>query len=146
MAAISGASRQRPCIPLRRIFVTGLLAIVAAALANTVVRFITVSLFSIEAAFGPLQRMTPIVFTVIGVLGGVIVFAVLSRIVQRPVRVFRIVALVVLVVSLIPDVLLFFADATMIPGLTVPGVVALMVMHGVAWAITVSLLARLERS
>lgn len=145
MTATSAASLQRTRIPLSRIFVAGVLAIIAAALANTLVRFITVSLFSIDPAFGPLQLMTPIVFTAIGVLGGVIVFAILSRTVQYPMRVFRIVALVVVLVSLIPDVLLFLADSTMIPGLTVPGVIGLIVMHVVAWAITVSLLSRLER-
>jgi hypothetical protein len=109
-----------------------------------VVRFITVTLFSIDPAFGPLQLMTPIIFTAIGVLGGVIVFAILSRTVRQPVHVFRIVALVVLLVSLTPDVLLFLADSRMIPGLTVPGVIALMVMHVVAWAITIRLLSPLE--
>lgn len=146
MAATSAAPPQSTRIPFNRIFITGLLAIVAAALANTVVRFITVMLFGIDPAFGPLQLMTPIMFTVIGVLGGVIVFAILSRTVQRPVHAFRIVALGVLLVSLIPDVLLFFADATLIPGITVPGILALMVMHFVSWAITVGFLSPLERA
>src|SRR3712207_6423439 len=110
MASVSGTSSRGERIPRARIIATGLLAIIASALANTIVRFITVALFSIDPAFGPLQLMTPIVFTLIGVLAGVIVFAILSRTVRRPVRVFRTVALVALLVSLIPDVLLFFAD------------------------------------
>jgi len=146
MVTTSAASLQGTHIPLSRIFIAGLLAIIASSLANTVVRFITVMLFSIDPVFGPLQLMTPIVFTVIGVLGGVIVFAILSRTVQRPMRVFQIVALVVLLVSLIPNILLFFANSMLIPGLTVPGIIALIVMHFVAWAITVGLLSPLEHT
>lgn len=51
-----------------------------------------------------------------------------------------------LLVSLTPDVLLFLADSTMVPGLTLPGIIALIVMHFVAWAIMGGLLSPLERS
>ena len=75
--------------------------------------------------------MRPVIgFTVVGVLGAVIVFALVARFARRPVRLFRRIALVVLLLSLVPDLSLLtsspYADTT------VQSVLVLMLMHVVA--------------
>jgi hypothetical protein len=75
--------------------------------------------------------------TVIGAVGAAIVFAVIGLFARRPVRVFRIIAAVVLVLS--------FAMPATVPGLPVAMRLSLAVMHIVAWAVSVWLLTKLAR-
>ena len=92
----------------------------------------------------PLTLVVPIVFTLIGVLGAVIVYAVIGRFSRQPVRLFRRVALVTLVVWLIPDILMLITGFN--PGTTAANVAVLILMHVVAWAIAVGMLTRLART
>ena len=72
----------------------------------------------------------------------VIVFALIARFSRRPIRLFRTVALIVLLVSLLPDIGLLAAGT---PGATPLSIGVLMLMHVVAWAISVAMLTRLTR-
>jgi hypothetical protein len=91
-----------------------------------------------------LTVMPPVIFTIVGVLGAVIVYAVIGRFSRQPVRLFRRVALVTLVVSFIPDILMLITGFN--PGTTAANVAVLILMHVVAWAITVGMLTRLART
>ena len=77
------------------------------------------------------------------VLGATIVYAVVGRFSRRPVTLFRQIALVTLVVSLIPDLLLLGGG---MPGASIATVAPLIAMHVVAWAIAVRLLTTLARA
>jgi hypothetical protein len=116
----------------------GALAIAASIVANLMIRIIFVNLLGIGQDFPPLGWGPPIIFTIMGVLGAVIVFAVIARFAKRPIRLFRIIALVVLVLSLLPDLMLLSANA--MPGTSLGSVIALMLMHVAAGAITIWLL------
>ncbi len=138
-ATTTSQSAARPA--LSRLLWVGPLAIIAATLANVVLQQFAVAVLNPDPAFLPLTLMPPIIFTVVGVLGAVVVYAVLGRFSRQPVHLFRRVALVTLVVSFIPDILMLITGFN--PGTTAANVVVLLLMHVVAWAITVSMLTRL---
>lgn len=99
------------------------------------------ALLGISSGFLALQVGPVVSFTVVGVFGAVILFSLVARFARRPVWLFRRIALVVLLVSLVLDLLLLVASP--FPGTTVVAVAALMVMHVVAWAISVGMLTTL---
>jgi len=117
------------------------LAIVGAAVANALVGVVAVALPGISPGFLPLQVGAVVSFTVVGVFGAAVVFALVARLSRRPAWLFRRIAFGVLVVSLVPDLLLLFSSP--FPETTVAAVVALMVMHVVAWAVSVGTLTKL---
>ncbi|HNP71747.1 MAG TPA: DUF6069 family protein [Kouleothrix sp.] len=134
-------------VALGKLAWAGPLAIAAAVVANLVVRVIAVALLNpapevIALGWGP-----PIIFTFAGVLGAVIVFALIGRFARRqPIALFRRVALVALIVSLIPNTLILFnPQAAPFPGATAGVVLALSLMHVLAWAISVGVLTRYAR-
>lgn len=121
----------------------GLLVIVLSIAGNAIVRTIAMALFAIPPEFEPLAWPRFTFFTVIGAVGATIVFAIVARFSRRPMRLFRIIALIVLLISFLPDVGLLTGRP--FPGITVPGVVSLMVMHVVSAAIAVGLLTGLSQ-
>lgn len=143
MATASNISRQAqaPQVKASRLWWVGPLAIVVSIVANLIVRVIAVSVLGVSEEFPPLGWAPPIMFTIIGVLGATIVFAIVARASKRPVALFRTIALVVLVISLVPDILLWTSNA--MPGTSLAAVLALMLMHVITWAITITLLTRL---
>jgi hypothetical protein len=144
MASVT-ASAQPPARPaLNRLFWVGPLAIVAATLANVLLQQIAVAVLNPDPAFLPLTLLPPIIFTVVGVLGAVIVYALVGRFTRTPEPLFRRIALVTLVVSFIPDILMLITGFN--PGTTAANVAVLLLMHVIAWAITVELLTRLTRT
>lgn len=86
----------------------------------------------------PLAIGQVIGFSVFGVLAGALVLAALGRFVRRPFTVFRIVALVVLVVS--------FASPFSVPGAPVPWVLTLELTHVVAALAAIGILAQARRA
>ncbi len=125
-----------------RLPVIALIAGVAAAISNTLVFFVASALGAIPQSVrlpapvnGPLSVGPVIVASIIGVLLAAIVFAVIGLAARRPVRLFRIVATVALLLSLL-------LPAT-IPGAPVSMILSLMLMHVVAWAASVGALATL---
>jgi hypothetical protein len=131
-------------ISFRRLLWVGPLAVLASVIANVLVSITTVALVGISPEFEPLYLRPVIGFTVVGVLGAVLVFALVARFSRRPVRLFRRIALVVLLLSFMPDLSLL--NASPYAGTTVQSVIALMLMHVVAWLISVSLLTTLTRT
>ena len=124
----------------RRLLWVGPLAIGGALAANAVVRAIELAVLPIPTAFCPLQSAAFVGLTVVGVLGAVLAYAVIGRFTQNPVRNFRIVAGVVLLLSFLPDLGLLVSG---MPGATLAGVLALMAMHVVAAAVAVGVLTGL---
>jgi hypothetical protein len=116
----------------------GALAIGASVVANLLIRIIAVNVLGIGEGFMPLSWGPPIVFTIIGVLGAIIVFAIIARFAKRPTRLFRIIGVVVLVLSLLPDIGLLSANN--MPGTSLSAVITLMLMHVAAGTITIWLL------
>ncbi len=126
-------------IDLRRLWLTGPFTVLASIAAVLVVRIVAVSILE-PSEFAPLGWEPLIVFTAVLVTAAVLVFAVVARLATTPVRTYRRIAFVVLVLSLVPD---FLLPGSGTPGATWPAVSALMVMHVAAWWVTVQMLTRL---
>jgi hypothetical protein len=114
----------------------GALAVVVSVVANHFLHAGALAVFDIPHDFPPLHGAGPVVFfSVFGALAGVGVFAGIASVSARPVPVFRVVAGVTLVVSLIPDLwLLTESGAANFSGGTPAGVGTLMVMHVISAA------------
>lgn len=112
-----------------------LLSIAAASLANLIVYAIATALFAGPRQFSYLAPLNIVVSTAIYLVIAAIVYAVIGRFSKRPVRVFRIVALVAPLLSFaMPLSAMQFtppADATT--------VLVLLVMHVVAAIVTIGL-------
>ncbi len=141
MEATQSSRDQGERVDFGRLLWVGPLAIAAAVVANVLVRTVAVVLFDVSPGFPALALGPTVVFTVVGVLGAVLVFALVARFARRPVRLFRRIALVVLLVSFVPNVLLLLSDS--VAGATVPAVGTLMFEHVVAWAVSVGILTTL---
>jgi hypothetical protein len=85
----------------------------------------------------------PVLFTFVLVTGAVVVFALVARFAKNPIRSYQIIAFVFLLLSFLPDI--GFAQSPM-PGASWPNAIALTTMHVAAWAICVTMLARLSTS
>ena len=122
-----------------RLWLRTVLGALAATLA---VRAAAFGAFDIPVEFQPLAVTGPTMFlTVVGVGAGLVVAVVVDRVSERPVPLFRRIAVAALLVSLLPDFwLLTESGAEAFPGATVPAVVTLMVQH-VAAATVVILVA-----
>ena len=126
-------------IELHRLRLVGPLTVLAAIAAVLGVRVVAVSILG-PSELPALSWAGVIVFTTVLVTAAVLVFAVVARVAATPVRTYRRIALVALVLSFIPDFLLPGSGA---PRATWPAVSALMVMHVVAWWVTVQMVTRL---
>lgn len=123
--------------PTRTLVLRGLLAILVAAALNAGLVALARAV-DLAPGFEPIAYPPVIFLTVFGLLAATAVFAATLRLSPRPADTFRLVALVALVVSLVPDLLLLRID----PAATVPGVLLLMGMHVVAAVTVVGLLLR----
>ena len=130
-------------IAISRVWLAGGAALVLSLLANAIVRSLVMAFFPISPLFQALAEFGGIiVFTVIGVFGATVVFAILARLTRRAVIIYRWLAGVLLVLSFVPNVLMLVVDA---PGATVPAVISLMVMHVVTAGFAVGLLTTWPR-
>jgi hypothetical protein len=123
-------------INARALWWAGPLTVAVAVLLVIATREVAVRLLDLPAGFPPLTWQGLIFFTVVGVGLGVLVFAVVAMFSSTPIRTYRKIALVVLVLSMLPDAWL----PGNVPGATWPAAIVLMVTHVAAWAPTVFLL------
>ncbi len=144
MTAISQSSPVSERVDLRRLLWVGPLAIVAAVAANAVVRAGLLAVLAVPANFTPLASPSFVGLTIAGVLGAVIVFAVVAARAKRPISTFRKIAFWALLVSFVPDIALLFGGGGMPPA-SLSNVLALMLLHVVAYAISVTMLTTLTR-
>ena len=91
-------------IPFKRLALQGILGIVLAIVANIVISQIIALLLSLRS---PILQI-PIVagFTAVATLLGVVAYALVNRFAKRPVWLFRLIAVIALVVSFVPDIAL----------------------------------------
>jgi hypothetical protein len=133
-ASISASAKR---VDYSKLWWVALVAAAAAAAVNAVIYFIASALGAFPPTLmtpaGQPLTVVPVIFSsVVGVIGGSIVYAILGRFLKRPVAIFRIVALVVLVLS--------FAQPLIIAGASALDIVVLEIMHVVAGAFAIGLL------
>lgn len=138
---MEGATRNEAFSELSsagRLLRRGLLAAVLAAVASALVLVVWSSLFG-AVVVPPDEVLTlgPVVAaSAIGAVGAAVVLGVIGRFSRRPIRVFRVTALVVLLLSLVPIPL---------QGVAGPSAGALILMHVVAAATVVGVLTTAPR-
>jgi hypothetical protein len=128
-------------VAIGRLWWVAPLTIIAAAAANLIVYAIAAALFAGPRQFSYLTPLNIVVSTAIYLTIAAIIYAVIGRLSQRPIRVFRVVALIALLLS--------FATPLLATQFTPPAdaitVVVLLVMHVVAATITISMFTTLGR-
>ena len=117
------------------------LTIAAAVAAVLTVREVAVRILHPDAAFTPLTLGSPIVGTIVSTMMAIYVFVGMVSY-PNPVRTWRRVAAVVLILSFLPNVLLAISH---IMGAGWPEACALMTMHVAVWAICVTLLPAITK-
>ena len=130
---------------MRRLLWAGPLTAVIAGVANVLVREVAVVLGTIPSDLFILQVPGVFISTLVQVLLGAVVFALIIKFARRPVRTFQIVAVVALLLSLTNPIM---AASGMMPiGVTIrtATMLSMMVMHVVAGAITIYLMPRFAR-
>ncbi len=144
----------RTLIPMRSarpFWQTGLLTIAAAIVANLVARFLVELVVPLPAEFPPLAYWAIALFTLLGVGLGVLVYALIGRFLARPNRVFTIVAVVALVLSVIPNLQMLSNPAAvpLPPGTPAPtptAALTLMLFHVIAASVTIWMLTQRKSS
>ena len=128
---------------IRRLLWAGPITAVIAGLANIIVREIAVALGTIPSDLFILQEPGVFISNLIQVLLGAGVFALIIKFAKRPVRTFRIVAVVALLISLTNPIMV--ANGMMPIGATISTatMLSMMVMHIVAGAIAIYLMPKL---
>ncbi|HEX2280316.1 MAG TPA: DUF6069 family protein [Thermomicrobiales bacterium] len=147
IALSSSASSPEPGAPRAtswgRFALVGLGTVVAAVLANFVVYLIGSVVVGYDPQFVVLANASgTILFTVVPAIIAVLLYAALIRFTSNPARIFTNIAVVVLIVSLIPDL----TYIPSVPGASAGQTAILMVMHVVAAVVIVAMLTTLTRS
>jgi hypothetical protein len=126
-------------VTFSRGLMAGGIAIVLTIVANLIVRWIGMLLLPVDPTFMPLATWQPtVIFTTMFLVLATIVFLIINAFTSNPPRVFNIVALIALIVSLIPDFMLLINPSAMPLGTpTLGAVMILIVMHIVGYAIAV---------
>jgi Family of unknown function (DUF6069) len=126
-----------------RFVLVGFGTVFAAVLANLLVYFIGSVVVGYDPQFVILANASgTILFTVVPAIVAVLLYAALMRFTGNPARIFTNIAVVVLILSLIPD-LIYIPS---LPGATTGQTAILMVMHVVAAVVIVSVLTTQTRS
>lgn len=105
MPSSDTAAERRDGVSWRRLLWVGPLTVVVALVVNLLIRTLVQALNPALTEMGQLGRPM-IILTVEGAILAVLVFALLVWLVPHPIRWFRIVAVIALLISLIPDLLL----------------------------------------
>ena len=129
-------------VSVTRLYWVGPLSITTSVLAVLTVQWIAVTVLSPLPRFSQavLASTEPAMVTAVLVSGAVLVFAMCVHLAADPLHTYRQIAVGVLLLSFVPNVA---AALFMRPAVDWPSMIALMLMHVVAWAITVSMLIRL---
>jgi hypothetical protein len=125
-----------------RFALIGLATVAAAVIANLLVYLLGSVVVGYDPQFIILANASgTILFTVVPAIVAVLLYAVLVRFTSNPARIFTNIAVVVLIVSLIPDL----TYIPSLPGATSGQTAVLMLMHVVAAVVIVSMLTTLTR-
>jgi hypothetical protein len=125
------------------LWLAGIYAGIGALVANHIVLYFAKPLAPDLMALSP----GPVTFwTVLGAVGATLVYELVRRRSQTPARTFTIVAVIALLISFIPDLLLFRTPVSPTFGnATGGGIYTLMAMHCVAAVIVTGVLTRVAR-
>src|SRR5215203_4677898 len=125
-----------------RFALVGLGTVAAAVIANLLVYALGSAVVGYDPRFIILANASgTILFTVVPAIVTVLLYAALMRFTSDPARIFKNIAVVLLIVSLIPDL----TYIPSVPGATSGQTVVLMLMHVVAAIVIVSMLTTLTR-
>jgi len=142
MASNTIGSTSRKGFAPRKLVWVGPLTIVVATLVNLVIRSIAVAFFGVPDGFTYLQAPFVIGSTVIFLVLALVAFILVGRFARRPVRIFRMLAVVALLVSFLNPIMAL-AGLFPAPGMDLSIFWTMIVMHTVTALITVSLLTTL---
>jgi hypothetical protein len=132
-----------PAVSRGRFALVGLATVAAAVIANLQVYLLGSVVVAYDPQFIVLANPSgTILFTVVPAIVAVLLYAALMRFTSNPARIFTNIAVVVLVLSLIPDL----TYIPSVPGASTGQTAILMVMHIVAAVVIVSTLTTLTRS
>ena len=142
MASMTTRPTSQEGVSFRKLLWVGPLTIIVAALINLLIRTIAVAFFGVPDGFTYLQAPFVIGSTVVFLLLALLAFVLVSRIASRPLRFYRILALVALFVSFLSPIMAL-AGLFPAPGMNLPIFWIMIVMHTTTAIIAVSLLTRL---
>jgi len=127
---------------LIRLYWVGPLTVAISVLAVSIVQSIAIRIVSPLPRFSEAVLMSrePAIVTAVLVSGAVLVFGMCVHFAADPLRTYWRIALGALFLSFVPNVA---AAVLMRPAVDWPSMIALMVMHVVAWAVSVTMLPRL---
>lgn len=142
MSAAIAQPQPSAKVPWNRLLLAGVIAIAGSIVANLLIGWLARLLLPISSAFMPLSAMPTIIFTTLFLVIATGVYAVINVFAKNPPRVFSIVALVALVLSLLPNLQMLFSPSALpmpIPAeaITPTAVIVLMLQHVAAYLITV---------
>jgi hypothetical protein len=127
------------------LWVSGLVALVGSLVVNAIIDSAFLPYTGVPAGVMTFKVAGPVGFlTTIGVIGAIIVFAIVRRFSKNPNSVFTVIAVVVLLVSFLPDIFVHHLGA-MFAAITLDGAVLLMTLHVACALITVLALTRLTK-
>ena len=127
------------------IWISGLVVLIASVVVNALLVTLLLPFTGVPDSVMTFKVAGPTgAFTVIGVIGAVIVFALIRRFSRNPNTVFVWVAMVVLIVSFLPDIFIHNLGP-MFAEVTNKGVALLMVLHAACALITIYGLTKLTR-
>jgi hypothetical protein len=144
MSSLDRSSSRSPesNVDWQRYSLVALVTVVAAVVATSIIYFIGSVVVGYNPQFVVLSNVSPtIIFTIVPALVAVILYAILLRFTANPARTFAIIAVIVLILSLIPDL----TYIPSVPGASGPQTAVLMVMHIVAAVVIVWTLTTFAR-
>ena len=127
---------------MRKLVWVGPLTIIVAVLVNLAIRAVAVAFFGVPDGFAYLQAPFVIGSTVVFLLLALLAFILVGRFARRPVRFYRMLALVALLVSFNNPVMAL-AGLFPAPGMNLSIFWTMIVMHTVTAILTVGLLTTL---
>lgn len=121
-------------ISTSKLLKSGGTAIIAAIVINVIARYLLGALFPLSSEFQPFSLGAIIIFTAIFTLVGVGVLAVVNRLTTSPLKVFNIIGVIALVLSIIPNLAASANPSVMPMGGSGENYLILIIFHFVAAA------------
>ncbi len=129
----------------RKLWWIGPVTIVVAAIINLIIRSIAVAFLGVPETFLYLQPASIIGSTIIFLLLALLAFVIVIRTARAPIRFYRILALILLLISLLTPIMAL-TGLMPTPGMNLPIFWTMIAMHIVSAAITVGLFTTLVRA
>ena len=136
----TAAAPTRAAAPGRAVVTAIAVAAIASMVVNAVIAAIARGPLDVSSDFQPLQPATYLTWTLIGTVVGGLVWRAVTRRSAHPAGLLRWLVPVVVVVSLVPDLLVYLGDS--MTGVSGTAVWALVVMHLATAAISVPVFQR----